>query len=567
MLTDLSCVQFREGVLKLIQATVHSALERFDAKTGRICDVKGRWRVASQDVIYPMALLYRTAHPDNAYFDSPDMLSKIVAGGDALIAIQDEKGRFAVHKNGAIWGYSYNCWAMYHWLETLNLVRTHLDADCCRRWTEALRLAFSGSAEQCELSLQQNPVWLSNIGAWHAMSLIRASSFFDRSSWRTAGEDYMRAVLKLQNPDGFWPEGGTPSTSYQSMWIHAVGLYYHFTRDQEALAVLERALEFVMTTTYPDGTGIETPDGRCRYHDQPSTKGLSAYALFPKGRRYARFLVEKLRQCDPATVEPQDLVTAYIHTADEDEAPIPLERNTYLRTHGNRLLVRRRRPWLYCLSAYVTPSAELFESWHNRFHCDRQNLLSVWHEATGVLVGGGNSKGQPQFSTFAVLQNRRPHLAPDVAEISAGDDDDRLLLGYDDVKASLRVAFSDEDVLALTFTIHEAPENTHIRAGLTLLPEHGSTICITGEAPWVVDPKIRHHKIWSAEPAGVFPVLTADNWSLTLPRNSGVEWPVYPYNPYMINGVASPKQAVVRVYFDMTSAGSEKKLFLRVFPK
>lgn len=558
--------RFRDAVFNLMLASTQGALKRFDPQTGRFPDAMGQWRVANQDVIYPLALIYRVERPNNPFFNSSNILTNIVAGADALMAIQNEDGRFVMHKNGAIWGNSNNCWAMYHWLEALTLLADDLDDPIRLRWVEALQRAFTGSAEGLESSLRQVPPHLSNIGVWHAMALVRAGNVFDRPVWRTIGERYMRVALNLQHADGFWPEGGTPSTSYQSMWTHAVGLYYHFTHDRNALSALERALEFTMTTTYPDGSTIETPDGRCRYHEQPEIKGLSAHTLFPKGRRYARFLVDQLARLDPATIEPQNLATAYVHASEGDEPPMFLDDDTYLRTHGDRLLVRRRRPWLYCLSGYVTPTADLFENWHHRFHCDRQNLLSVWHDTSGVLVGGGNSKGQPEFSTFAVQRNRSLQLAPDLAEVSIEEDNALLRLAYGDVKTSLSVAFTDDDALALTFTLHEAPgDDTRVRAGLTIRPKPGSTLQASGGESFIADPKIRHRMICPPTPTGGLPTLTGENWTLKLPKNNVVKWPIHPFNPYMINGVSSLDQAVVRVCFDLTADVPECVVLLRIF--
>ncbi len=59
-------------------------------------------------------------------------------------------------------------------------------------------------------------------------------------------------------------------------------------------------------------------------------------------------------------------------------------------------MTQRRRPWFFCLSAFVVEIPQ------NRWGQDRQNFVSVFHDRTGLIVGGGNTKLQPLWSTFTV---------------------------------------------------------------------------------------------------------------------------------------------------------------------
>src|SRR5438270_6622014 len=65
-------------------------------------------------------------------------------------------------------------------------------------------------------------------------------------------------------------------------------------------------------------------------------------------------------------------------------------------TADHNAMTRRAGAWFTCLSAYHTCVSD------SRWIQDRQNLVSLFHEKTGLIIGGGNTKLQPLFSTFTV---------------------------------------------------------------------------------------------------------------------------------------------------------------------
>src|SRR5690606_30685604 len=85
---------------------------------------------------------------------------------------------------------------------------------------------------------------------------------------------------------------------------------------------------------------------------------------------------------------------------------------------GGDALIAREDPWIVSLSAYCC------ERTPNRFIQDRQNLISIYHRDAGLIIGGGNTKLQPFWSTLTVGDprlvspvgaTRETNLAPDAA--------------------------------------------------------------------------------------------------------------------------------------------------------
>ena len=552
----------RTLIMEHLVAGVASARKCFDAKTGRFLAENGGWAVTQQDVIYSLALLCTTEHPANPFHDDEEIFNMACRGGDALRDWQDEEGRFEfIRPNGTRWGKIYMPWSMYHWLEAYALLRKHLRPERAAAWEEGLRMAFNGTA-----TIYGTAEKIHNIAAWHSMALVRAGEVFAESRWRDIGTRYIRHVVALQHPDGYWPEGAGPTVVYNLVYVHSIGLYYHFTGDESVLPAVERALDFHLRFSYPNGACVETIDGRCKYTGLPKVIGIPAFAVFPPGRRFARFQTVCARRHAPnGDLEPH-LTSAFVHFQDGDEETIPQEQESFVAVHNGRALVRRRGPWFYCLSAYATPTEALSENWHSRWRMDRQNLLSVWHDRLGLIIGGGSSKNQPEFSTFAVVEGRARWVQPCEAVVSADDEKgDHLELKYGSAGCALVVRSPAPDVLEMVFRADAAAHATSVRGGFTLRLPSGTTIESSGaDGAFTVDARTAHELQWPASDKSTKRWIKGEGWRLHLPAGSSFSWPVYPFNPYAIDNVAPREQAVARVSAQLIPGGPAKRLTLRV---
>ena len=67
----------------------------------------------------------------------------------------------------------------------------------------------------------------------------------------------------------------------------------------------------------------------------------------------------------------------------------------FIQIYGKSSIVRKNGRQI-TLSAYTAPLTE------SHWGMDRQAFVSVWTEDAGLIMGSGNSKTQPEFSTFAI---------------------------------------------------------------------------------------------------------------------------------------------------------------------
>ena len=513
--------------LQCLANGVAGALTRFDEDTGRFMSGTG-WAVTNQDVIYPLALLYK--QPENPHHEDGQILDYAMRGGDALRDFQYPDGRVEFVKvDGSKWGPTYMPWSMYHWLETYILLRDELDNQRKQRWEDGLNLAFNGIAKQTRSA------GVHNIPTWNGMSLYRAGKTFDNTEWLNVGRDMIYKAVSEQQAGGYWSEHGGPTTSYNYVYVHAIGLYYEFSGDEGVIDALYKATQFHINFTYPDGVPVETIDGRVKYRGTPSDSAHAAFSIFPEGRRY----VKKLLLGDNPNrfgLSPR-IASAFTYWHEGAENDILQEKQRYFtnivdaaRKPPNIALIRKHGDWFVCMSGIVTPSVE------SRWGQDRQQFLSIWHKDSGLIVGGGNSKNQPEWSNFMV----EDVYVPSEASLAQTEHADALSLRYGETECNITVA-PDSDGLLLDMNSTQQTEAhviLHLTAGETLKTQNNTAVL--GEE------SIR----WKTDQLGDW--LQHRGFTIQLPEGCSLSWPSLPFNPYAKDGKASISTAVGIIAVNIT---------------
>ncbi len=359
-------------LLQFLVDGVEGALAAQDEKTGRfMTEGSFGWAVTCQDVILALAYLHTLDDPANPRRGDERLLRAALAGGDALVDFQNEDGSFEfVKADGSKWGPTYMPWTACHWLEAFLLLRGEMDAPRRERWEKALGRLLSGIHD--ELASPR----MHNIPAWKAMTLIRAGTALDRPEWLARGRDVLGMICDSMHPDGYWPEHGGPTVSYNRVYIHALGLAHAFG-ETHPLNCLKRANRFQAAMTYPDGSNVETPDGRVKYRAGVSFTGAAGFCRTPEGKGLLRRLVDNFEGGRGWGWMPH-AVAALMHMDEGDEAELPSEHIFEL---GAGALVRRLGDWVWGLSGIVAPREE------NRWAMDRSNLMSAWHNQLLEVMG------------------------------------------------------------------------------------------------------------------------------------------------------------------------------------
>jgi hypothetical protein len=509
---------------------VPAVMKSFVEETGRF--VLEGWIPEYQEVIYPLAYLATTKEPATAYTGDAQLINAAMKGGDALRDSQYEDGTVEfLKRDGSSWGRIYPHKLLTAWLETYALLKERLDADRRSRWEKGLSLMVEGTHQQ--ILGKRNPrlfsgifrsdevVWgwgnfeVNSLSIWDGLNVFRAGQIFDRKEWQQNGQRMIHSALETLDPASFfWPEFGGPSPSQQIEYLQAIGLYYEHSGDLAVVPYLERGLEFQIKYVYPDGSLVETLDGRARYSPEPPADGHFVFSQLEEGRRFAKFLVAQLTRRGTVLPLNSSLLHNLRYYHEGNEAKLPIEKKSYNLNSGSKAAVRRKAPWFYALSGFTAPTTR------NRWGLDRQNFVSVWHEGVGLIIGGGNSKGQSEWSNFIFPRPGRLAYIPNSGEVR----ENHLVLSYEDKKASLEVSPESKTELKIKAALLDPASSAtgqlllHLKAGTTCKTAAGGVLSLSDRSI-----EIR------AEDAGGW--VEFEGWRINLPAGSKINFPSYPFDP------------------------------------
>jgi hypothetical protein len=547
---------YKREFLEALTRSVPATLARLDKATGQFRAEP--WLPGDQAVIYPLAAAWATKDEHNRFYHDSELLNAIMRAGDALIAAQDKNGRWEFQKrDNSKWGLHFDPWVYSRWVRTYSLIRDAMPRERRERWRKALELAYSGIAKT-ELRVIQN------IPSHHAMGLYVAGKAMDHPEWCNQAATYLNRIVQAQNTNGFWTEHYGPVVHYNTVYVDALGTYYTLSHDARVMKALERAAKFHANFTYPNGTDIETADERNPFLDRVEIPNVG-FSFSALGRGYLREQWNITRK--RGLVPNVDTLASLVLYGEEGEVEAPATNRVFI-SDDNKAAVIRQGDWCGALSAYVCPVSQ------SRWIQDRQNLVSVFNSRTGLIVGGGNTKLQPLWSTFtvgqtALLKHRRGDERPNFGEPTGllhiptaaklGDDGTALDLDYGDAKCRVAVEFVDTTTAHITYAVPQVGTTRPVQAHVTLLPAPGSKWrTATGRSGELNSSDL----VLSAEETGAW--FEHNGWRISVPKSSNLRWPVLPHNPYRKDGRAEVGEGRIVLTLPFSAVVSSQMLTLTV---
>ncbi|MCX6376751.1 MAG: hypothetical protein NTU88_12085, partial [Armatimonadetes bacterium] len=394
-----------------------------------------------------------------------------------------------------------------------------------------------------------------------------AGQEFDKPEWREQAKEFMAKVEMGQDTGGCWSENYGPGVSYNYVYVEALGIYCAASGDESVLPALERAARFHANFTYPNGDRVETIDERNPYHGG-IVLGNQGFCFSPEGRGFLAHQWELLKKAKKP-ISSDGLAGFLTHGREGSIVPCAADEGdrTY-RLPDGKAMIQRKGPWFICLSAYHCPIRE------SRWIQDRQNLVSVFHDRCGLILGGGNTKLQPLWSNFTVgdtsLLTHAPgdeqpdfkpkgplYHIPSAAGIKKTDPPG-MGLKYGEEKCSIEVEPVDDSHLRIRLRA-TSKSGLPVAAHLTLMPHIGRPIRteriperILGDEGFCL----------TSDEAGGW--IAHAGWKLSLPKGAIVTWPVLPHNPYRKDGRATPAEGRIVVSIPFSPGVKERVLILSV---
>ena len=520
-------LRYKDEFRRLLVERVPGILKAQDPKTGRFGT--GIWIVGDQNAIFPLAVAWATESKDNPYYHDPKVLEAIMAGGDALIDDQAPNGQWEFRKkDGSTWGPIYMPWTYSRWIRAFGLIRDAMPATRREHWEKGLVLGFDGIAK----TQLTRPV---NIPAHQAMGLYIAGQLLDRPEWCKKAKAFMAKVVVAQDPGGFWTEHYGPVVSYNFVYSDALGVYYSVSKDETVLPALERAAKFHAAFCYPNGSNVETVDERNPYHGTVAV-GNVGFTFTPEGRGYLLQQWKSIKSFDADT-----LASLILYGEEGDAIPTAAaEHDSKFISVDGESLVRRKGDWFICVSAYHCPVYE------KRWIQDRQNLVSVYNDRVGLILGGGNTKLQPLWSNFTVGDTSLLHWTPGDANPKftppAGlihvptatalekTDPPGIMMDYGKERCEVVVDPIDDSNMSIRLRA-TTKSGMPVAGHIALIPRVGKPCASEKGGEIKLDDK--PFNLSSDELGGW---ISHAGWKLTIPSSATVTWPVLPHNPYTQDG-------------------------------
>ncbi len=554
---------YKDRLSKLLVDRVPGILKTFNAETGRFGS--GIFIVGDQNVLLPLAVAYNLNRPDNRFYKSRELLDVIMAGGDALIEAQDEKGMFRFDKkDGSYWNQIYMPWTYSRWIRAFSLIRDDMPAERRERWEKALTLGYEGISRTQFKTVH-------NIPAHHAMGTYIAGWVLGRPEWCELASAFMLRVAEHQQEGGYWSENAGPVVNYNFVYMDAIGTYLAVSGDERVRPALERAAHFHRFATYPDGAELETVDERNSYR-KTAAHGNVGFTFTPAGRAW---LAGQWQQID-WNLTPDNAASLILFGEEGPIEPAPASA-TQVRelVEGGELraLTLRQGPWFVALSGYTAPVPA------SRWIQDRQNLISLWHERVGLISGGGNTKLQPGWSTFSVGDvSRLSHTpgdespnftppaglfhVPSASRLTRQGDAVTMESTYGPVVCQARVEPADDQ---LRYSVSASGQtDLPVIARLIMPPRLGARLLTGGGAELTLSTETL--QLSAARLGGrlEYELSEQGRVRIVLPAGATLHWPALPHNPYRRDGRSYPAEGRLELRIPLTPDGSQQSVTIEV---
>jgi hypothetical protein len=362
-------------------------IPRIDLETGEV-DMPGP-NHRQIHVCYPLAWLYVTEFPGNSYYRSDEALAACFATAENRLAHQTPRGGFD-NEDAKEQG---NEWQSYFLVRTAEVLGPEIAgperwehwADCVARYVDchgSRQFFYSAPNHDC----------------WKCAGIYTAGVVYDRPEWRELADFQMSQLLRYQLGPGYWDENRHhgPSMSYNHTMSTPLFLFWKMTGREDVRAALERLLDFMIRYAPPDGSPGGALDGRM--HARPGRIN-SAMTLTAAGRRmnqlaWENWVLPAIGAHRPVAGDAGSLsawqLDLYRFAQDGPAEPIGPETDGHLveEHEGNfHALARRQGPWHTVLSGVFS---DIPKECDNVYRLSRQSRIDLWHEKTGLLIGGGS---------------------------------------------------------------------------------------------------------------------------------------------------------------------------------
>ncbi len=539
---------------KFVQAllSLHDAIAPRQQPNGQFLTDTG-YTVYNQYAGIYFALLYTHEDPANPHFHNPETLRRALAGWEFYRTQVNAEGKTRICTFDQYWYDNADEWGCYYWINTLQLLRPHMDPELAAQWDQCIdRIVHQAIRQYIDRVLADGPSQknlaegsVANHFIWHILCFYRYGMTRNRPEMCQEARAIMERICRTLPPHGAWFEHGLPVVKYAEVASCAVSLFELFDNNPVAAQTIDRSLDYVLATTYPDLTQNSALDSRNHYSTTRVPYTAPTYGRSEAGRAYLTRWIDHVSDLHlPKSIATHlqglAVVTDIACHLPPDIPCIEADPTTYLpeQTRWPQLntAITRRHGWTLTLSGSPTkPSA-------SRWVLERQNLVEIFNQVSpvspetestpgaGLIVGGGHSIAHPHFSCFNLIAEGKVHYL---------HADSRL------------------DEAGLKLSLLYGPRWCHIH--LEQITETQLQLRYEVEGLTDLERALVHIPLWPGQStppvAQTLPAAAVFAWSsvqITLSEPARYTYPHHPFNPYLQKQQAesTPPHALLTVELD-----------------
>ncbi len=539
-----------------------------------------QWLEINQQAVYTFTVLYLYRSPHNRFYQNSQLLDAAIKGIHVLLE------QPSIQKK-------YDCYdfVALTMIDIYELLKVFVSREIRTFWQEGLmqmaklclsELTRSRGNINFTIEPQSGIGWGLNHQANAMLALYRAGQLFHKPGWKRLAENELERIVDWQNSDGYWSEYNGPTLGYNLVTLENIARYAFYSRSKKAWASVKRGVRLHLNTLYPNGYTMAALDNRVPHG---GIKPVFFPFLFsPAGRGYIDFVTKKLLEIKRHNIKhpgDHDLIGyesyhyGYHHLAltlrhwhGGKISPLPLEKKNYTFTFQRPCKVLKRGPWIIILNGFISIPYDAC-----RHVLDWQSHLTVYHEKTGLIIGEGGSKRQPENSSFVILRQGKDqfyqgkaYLVDWGAELFSEQGWEKLRLSYhyfpesqaSGALCTLGVKMISPAVLKIEMRFEKASHVSGVSAQLPLYLKIGEKIRVGNQ--FSTHFSARRVKLKFKRKT----TIHHQRWRLSMPAESEIRWPIFPFNPYRINGRTAVYRGRGLVRTELKREGERAEFIIKI---